>query len=401
MTSRTRPGSADFTLPGSSASAPARARWGTSAGCESSAPRAFFRAARLRLPRWPPPLAFRTRATSHGHSDGSSACRRAALPEAMTGAPGLRWRKEGGRFFWDDAPLRASQGRSVGASSLTAIDGIFHSMITADLLTQISLFAPLPESERASLAARAADVRIGADEYLLIEGQTPAFFGLLEGRIDVSKVVGGREQRLTTYGPGDYFGEVPLLLGAPALASLQATEPARLMRLDAPDFLEMVTQCRVLSGEISRTMATRVARLQQVTVETRLRPWPRSSGIPPTRSVTACANSCLGTGCLSPGARMATYRRGGGATAHSGPGGWTATRGAFVPRARRGPGHADRPDARAVRRGHRGRRARRAGSRRCTARRRGSGHCWWSAPRWAGRPAPLRGSRTISAFPAG
>jgi thioredoxin reductase (NADPH) len=140
-------------------------------------------------------------------------------------------------------------------------------MITADLLTQISLFAPLPEDERVSIAARAADVRLGADEFLLIEGQTPAFFGLLEGRIDVSKVVGGRDQRLTTYGPGDYFGEVPLLLGAPALASLKATEPARLMRLDAQDFLEMVSQCRVLSGEISRTMATRIARLQQVAVD--------------------------------------------------------------------------------------------------------------------------------------
>jgi thioredoxin reductase (NADPH) len=140
-------------------------------------------------------------------------------------------------------------------------------VITADLLTRISLFAPLPENERASLAARSADVRIHADEYLLIEGQAPAFFGLLEGRIDVFKSVGGRDHRLTTYGPGDYFGEVPLLLGAPALASLRATEPSRLLRLDAPDFLEMITQCRVLSGEISRTMATRVARLQQVAVE--------------------------------------------------------------------------------------------------------------------------------------
>jgi thioredoxin reductase (NADPH) len=140
-------------------------------------------------------------------------------------------------------------------------------MITADLLSRISLFAPLPESERASLAARAADVRVEADEYLLIEGQTPAFFGLIEGRIDVFKVMGGRDQRITSFGPGDYFGEVPLLLGAPALASLRATEPARLMRLDAPDFLEMVSQCRVLSGEISRTMATRVARLQQVAVD--------------------------------------------------------------------------------------------------------------------------------------
>jgi thioredoxin reductase (NADPH) len=140
-------------------------------------------------------------------------------------------------------------------------------VITADLLTRISLFAPLPESERASLAARSADVRLRADEYLLIEGQAPAFFGLLEGRIDVFKSVGGRDHRLTTFVPGDYFGEVPLLLGSPALASLRATEPSRLLRLDPPDFLEMVTQCRVLSGEISRTMAARVGRLQQVAVE--------------------------------------------------------------------------------------------------------------------------------------
>jgi thioredoxin reductase (NADPH) len=140
-------------------------------------------------------------------------------------------------------------------------------VITADLLTHITLFAPLPESERASLAARAADVSLRTDEYLIVEGQAPAFFGLLEGRIDVFKSVGGRDLRITTYGPGDYFGEVPLLLGAPALASLRATEPSRLLRLDAPDFLQMVTQCQILSGEISRTMATRVGRLQQVAVE--------------------------------------------------------------------------------------------------------------------------------------
>jgi thioredoxin reductase (NADPH) len=142
-------------------------------------------------------------------------------------------------------------------------------VITADLLTQISLFAPIPESERASLAARAADVRLRAGEYLIMEGQAPAFFGLLEGRIDVLKSFGGRgrEQRITTFVPGEYFGEIPLLLGSSSLASLRASEPARLMRLEGPDFLEMITQCRVLSGEISRTMATRVGRLQQVAVE--------------------------------------------------------------------------------------------------------------------------------------
>src|SRR5262249_46068874 len=140
-------------------------------------------------------------------------------------------------------------------------------MITADLLKRITLFAPVPEHERASIAARAADVRLDPGEWLLMEGQAPAFYGLLDGTIDVYKWVGGRELKLISYGPGDYFGEVPLMLGAPALASLKATEPSRLMRLERGDFLDLVTHCRILNGEISKTMMDRVGRLNQVTFD--------------------------------------------------------------------------------------------------------------------------------------
>ena len=65
-------------------------------------------------------------------------------------------------------------------------------MITGELLTQIPLFAGLPQSERESLASRAADVRLRAGEWLLIEGQAPAFFALLEGELAVFKSVTGR-----------------------------------------------------------------------------------------------------------------------------------------------------------------------------------------------------------------
>jgi len=140
-------------------------------------------------------------------------------------------------------------------------------MITADLLTRIPLFAGLPETERSSLAARAADVRIQKDEWLLVEGQTAAFFGLLEGRLAVIKAIGGRDHHIATYEPGEYFGEVPLLLGSPAIASLRALEPARLMRLEPADFHYLVSHCRVLNAEITRTMEHRVSRLQQVVAD--------------------------------------------------------------------------------------------------------------------------------------
>ncbi|HEU4561290.1 MAG TPA: FAD-dependent oxidoreductase [Longimicrobium sp.] len=141
-------------------------------------------------------------------------------------------------------------------------------MITAELLTQIPLFAGTPESERAEIAGRAADLHLGAGEWLLQEGELPAFFVLLEGSMAVFKRMGEQDQRLTTYQPGEYFGEVPLLLGAPAIASLRAEEPSRVLRLEPEDFRELVAACPVLAEELVRTMTQRIQRLQRLTIET-------------------------------------------------------------------------------------------------------------------------------------
>jgi thioredoxin reductase (NADPH) len=141
-------------------------------------------------------------------------------------------------------------------------------MITAELLKRIPLFAGIPDDERASLASRAADVRINADEWLILEGQAPSFFALLEGKLAVHKMIGGRDQQLTIYGPGDYFGEVPLLLASPAVASVLALEASRVARLDRGDFHDLITHCRVLNGEIMKTMARRLGVLQQLVIDT-------------------------------------------------------------------------------------------------------------------------------------
>src|SRR5215218_7690063 len=141
-------------------------------------------------------------------------------------------------------------------------------MITAESLTQIPLFACLPKDERKSLAGRAADVRLQQDEWLIVEGQTAAFFALLDGKLSVVKSLGGQDHNLTTFVPGDYFGEVPLLLGTPAVASVRAVEPSRVMRLDPSDFHDLISHCRVLNGEIMKTMALRVNRIQQAAPNT-------------------------------------------------------------------------------------------------------------------------------------
>ncbi|HEY0798629.1 MAG TPA: FAD-dependent oxidoreductase, partial [Candidatus Baltobacteraceae bacterium] len=136
-------------------------------------------------------------------------------------------------------------------------------MINAETLLEIPLLAGVPPRERAEIAARAADVRLRAGDWLLHEGETPSFFALLSGQIAVSKRSGDADLSVTTYYPGDYFGEVPLLLNSPAIASLRAEEPSRLLRLDAPDFRELITSCDKLREKIVGTMVTRVTHLQQ------------------------------------------------------------------------------------------------------------------------------------------
>ena len=64
------------------------------------------------------------------------------------------------------------------------------------------------------------------------EGEQPSFFMVVDGALDVRKVVHGNDRRINTYRPGDYFGELPLLLGAPAIASVRALEPSRVAQLD-------------------------------------------------------------------------------------------------------------------------------------------------------------------------
>jgi thioredoxin reductase (NADPH) len=56
----------------------------------------------------------------------------------------------------------------------------------------------------------------------------------------VEKEYGGASRVRGRYKPGDFYGEAPILLDAPTIASLRATEPSRLVRLDRNQFKELI-----------------------------------------------------------------------------------------------------------------------------------------------------------------
>ncbi|HTV73060.1 MAG TPA: FAD-dependent oxidoreductase [Candidatus Acidoferrales bacterium] len=143
-------------------------------------------------------------------------------------------------------------------------------MIDAETLLAIPLLSAVPVREREAIAARAADIHVRTGEWLLHEGESPSFFGLLSGQIAISKRIGERDRPIGTFAAGEYFGEVPLLLNSPAVASLRALEPSRLLRLDSADFRELIVSCDKLREQIVRMMVTRVSHLQEVALDTPL-----------------------------------------------------------------------------------------------------------------------------------
>ncbi|BDI31749.1 hypothetical protein CCAX7_38000 [Capsulimonas corticalis] len=141
-------------------------------------------------------------------------------------------------------------------------------MITPELIRTIPLFESLTEALVNKLTIICADVHLGPNQWLIQEGDTPSFFVLISGEVDVIRTVNGDPKILDTYKSGDFFGEVPLLLGSTAVASLRTKSECRILRLERPEFQYLVTHSEKMGSSILQTMMRRVERLQQFSMHT-------------------------------------------------------------------------------------------------------------------------------------
>ena len=141
-------------------------------------------------------------------------------------------------------------------------------MIVADDLRAIPIFACLDESDLQRFAARAADVRLEAGEWLIREGETPYFYVLLEGQVQVFKEILGRSTELRTYDSGEFFGEVPILMVAPSFASVRIKSRVRIARFDAQQLFDLIQTSAACSALILQTMTDRLMSVQQFVKET-------------------------------------------------------------------------------------------------------------------------------------
>ncbi len=135
-------------------------------------------------------------------------------------------------------------------------------MITEDEVRQITLFASLDDAHKQRIADHAADIRVRDGDWVAREGEAAAFYVLLSGRIEISKGIGGSQRSLALREAGEFFGEVPLLIGAPFVASFRAIEPSRLLRLGPSDFAALVSATPEIHQSLTAALLERVGNLE-------------------------------------------------------------------------------------------------------------------------------------------
>lgn len=126
----------------------------------------------------------------------------------------------------------------------------------------------LGSQELSQIVSTVKPVPYAAGTLIIREGDTAEeFFIMLEGQVEVVKdahIPNGKQTVLSRLGPGDYFGEIGLLRGIKRTASVRAVTDVTLLILDREMFINIVSECDLVSAQIAdkvrqRVMATRLA----------------------------------------------------------------------------------------------------------------------------------------------
>jgi CRP-like cAMP-binding protein len=123
----------------------------------------------------------------------------------------------------------------------------YRERLLSTLLATAPFFERLAAEERAQVSERFRPRRFGRGARIIDEGSPGGgLFLILVGEVQVVRRAGESEVELGTLGEGSYFGEMSLLRGAAASATVRATRLTEVVQLPPRDFYEIVSQHPVL-----------------------------------------------------------------------------------------------------------------------------------------------------------
>ncbi len=135
-----------------------------------------------------------------------------------------------------------------------ALERFYRERLLSTLLATAPFFQPLPEEDRANLMTRFVSQRIEAGGAIIREGESGGgLYLVVLGTVDITRRADGkRAVLLATLGEGAYFGEMSLLSGGRASATVTAAGPVELAQLSPRDFYEIVSAYPVIWEELRR-----------------------------------------------------------------------------------------------------------------------------------------------------
>ena len=126
----------------------------------------------------------------------------------------------------------------------------------AEQLAQSQLFAKLPAASVRDVAVNGREHVFGPGEVVVLAGEVgTTMYVVLEGEVAVQAPFDRRE--LLRLKPGDFFGEMSLLTGAPRAATVVTTMPTRTFVIDQPDLQVMLDKHPEVADQLSEILATR------------------------------------------------------------------------------------------------------------------------------------------------
>jgi potassium efflux system protein len=135
---------------------------------------------------------------------------------------------------------------------------IRHSLVSA--LAAVPDFAALDDRTLLQIVGASANLVWSANS-VVFEKDSPseALYIILSGRVQIADVVDSEQVEVATLEPGDFFGELSLMLHTKHTKTARALEDAELMVLPKESFQELLAANADLADHFRRKLETRLA----------------------------------------------------------------------------------------------------------------------------------------------
>ena len=142
-------------------------------------------------------------------------------------------------------------------------DTVDRSIARAELLRRVPLFADLDAHQIQLISAQMREESHEPGAEIIRQGEVGETFYVIEsGRVETSVRQDGAERVVAQRGPGEYVGEIALLMQVPRTATVRALTEVQVLALDREDFDRLVAGHLYLSRGLEREASRRLMGLR-------------------------------------------------------------------------------------------------------------------------------------------